>query len=362
MPNSDPPAPHSDPPAPHSDPPVPHSDAPAANLAGSSMRKIALTILCFLAPLLPAWAALEWWAAQMPTSHAVKRENLRRLEDEIDTLIIGSSSAYWDVSPELLPGSAFNLANVAQSLYYDDQLLAEALPKLPRLRRVILSVTYLSLFFQLHDSDEDERQYYYYQEWDIPPPRFRERLDVRMWSRVALRTPVTTFESLVGALRGSARTRGPLVPGPLDPPVDERGWCAREPGDPKDLDPSVVEAKLKYHHGLMHLSDQPANVAYLEHMIGLLAARHIELILVTPPVAEAYSSRLKPAYWNRTRDTLAELARAPNVRYFSFLTAPKFPVEEFLDADHLNRQGAVRFTALLEAAIESGAAATKARE
>jgi hypothetical protein len=50
---------------------------------------------------------------------------------------------------------------------------------------------------------------------------------------------------------------------------------------------------------------------------------------------------------------MAELARAPNVRYFSFLTAPQFLTPEFLDADHLNRHGAARFTALLEAAIES---------
>jgi len=329
---------------------MPNSKPPAARLVDPGMRKIGLAILCFLAPLLLAWGALEWWAVQMPNSHSVKRHNMRLLEDKIDTLIIGSSSAYWDISPQLLPGSAFNLANVAQSLYYDDQLLTGALPRLPRLRRVILSVTYLSLFFQLHGSDEDDRQYYYYQEWHIPPPRFRERLDVRMWSRAALRTPVTTFESLVGALRG--RAHGPLAPEPLDPPVDERGWCAREPGDPKELDASVVEAKLKYHHGLMHLSDQPANVAYLKHMIGLLAARHIELILVTPPVSQAYSSRFQSAYWNRTQETMAELARAPNVRYFSFLTAPQFQASEFLDADHLNRFGAARFTGLLEAAID----------
>jgi hypothetical protein len=315
------------------------------------MRKLGLTMLCFVVPPLLVWAGLECWAVRMPTSHSIKRENLQRLAPAIDTLIIGSSSAYWDISPQLLAGSAFNLANVAQSFYYDDQLLTAALPRLPRLHRVILSVTYLSLFFQLQDSDEEDRQYYYYQEWHIAPPRLRERLDIRMWSRVALRTPEATVESFASALR--REPRGVPGPPPVDPPVDERGWCPRDPGDPKDLEALAVEAKLKYHHRLMHLSDQSANLGYLRHMIDLLGARDIELILVTPPVWRTYSSRIDPGYWNHTQAAMAELARMPNVRYFSFLTAPQFRAEDFLDADHLNRQGAVRFTALLEAAIES---------
>ena len=92
-------------------------------------------------------------------------------------------------------------------------------------------------------------------------------------------------------------------------------------------------------------------MGYLEHMVRLLSERHIELILVTPPVSPVYSSRFLPEYWNRTQKTMAELAGQPNVRYLSFLTSPHFEPEDFLDADHLNRHGALRFTALLEAAM-----------
>ncbi|HEY0801771.1 MAG TPA: hypothetical protein VGD54_13065, partial [Steroidobacteraceae bacterium] len=240
----------------------------------------------------------------------------------------------------------------------DDRLLSQTLPNLPKLHRVILSVGYLSLFFQLHDSDEDERQYYYYQEWHIPPPRFHEELDMRMWSRVALRTPLIIFESLAGALRRT--THEGLAPLALDPPVDERGWCPREPGDPQDLRPAVVETKLKYHHGLMHFSNLQANMSYLRHMIEMLNARQVELVLVTPPVWQGYASRLDPLYWNQAQAAMLELTQLPNVRYFSFLTAPQFQAEDFLDADHLNRTGAARFTTMLAIAIESGSAPPQA--
>jgi hypothetical protein len=317
------------------------------------MRRYAIALLAFLLPIALVWVGLEWWAAKIPSSHSAKRENLQRISGDVDTLILGSSSAYWDISPQLLPGTAFNLANVAQSFYYDDRLLAAEMPKLPHLRRVILSVTYISLFFQLHGSDEDERQYYYYQEWNIPPPRLREDFDIRMLSRAALKTPITTLESFVTAVKQRAHG-GTLAPAALDPAVDDRGWSPRDPGNPSELEPAVVEAKLKYHHGLMHISDAPANIEYLEHMIGLLNERHIELVLVTPPVWAAYSSRIAPHYWNRTQEIMTELARSPNVRYFSFLTAPQFQAADFMDTDHLNRNGAVRFTAMLNAAIGSG--------
>jgi hypothetical protein len=314
------------------------------------MLKLGLRLAGFVLPLLLGWLILECWSTRFPTSHAVKRENLQKLADGIDTLIIGSSNAYWDIAPGELPGSAFNLANVAQTFYYDDQLVAQVLPKLPRLRRVILSVAYVSLYFQLHGTDEEERQYYYYQEWGIAPPRLRDRLDIRMFSKVALRRPVPVLESFAAALRTRVRG-GSLTPAPLDPPVDERGWCPREPGNPDDLQAGVVEAKLQYHHGLMHPADFPVNVAYLEHLIGILKPRHIELILVTTPVWKTYSSNLRADYADQMQATLTALSRHENVRYLSFLTAPQFSAEEFLDADHLNRIGALRFTKLLGTAV-----------
>jgi hypothetical protein len=133
--------------------------------------------------------------------------------------------------------------------------------------------------------------------------------------------------------------------------VDERGWCPREPGNPDDLQATVVETKLNYHHGLMHLSELPINVSHLEHMIALLKLHNVELILVVPPVWNTYSSRLRPEYTDRMQATLTALSRHSNVRYVSFLTAPQFTPGDFLDADHLNREGALRFTQLLNAAI-----------
>lgn len=315
-----------------------------------SLARAGLRLAIFLLPFLVGWAVLEWWMVQLPTSHSVKRKQFEAMKGQIDTLILGSSSAYWDIAPEELPGTVYNLANVAQTPYYDDQLATQALDQMPKLRRVIIGMPYVSMFFQLPGTDEEERQYYYFQEWNIPPPGWRERLDIRMVSRVALRTPsfsvISLGKALVRKLKG-----GPFEPDPLESPIDAHGWSARETGDPKDLSPAAVEKKITYHHGLMRFSNEPDNLRDLTHLVAELRARKIEVIVVTPPVWREYRMRMRSDFWQHAQTDFESLSRQYGVRYVSFLEAPELGSTDFLDADHLNGGGAIRFTRMLRAAI-----------
>ena len=169
------------------------------------MARLSLRLAAFLLPLAFLWAGLEWWTTEIPNTYSIKHKRLNVLSDRIDTLVLGSSSAFYGVAPKELSGTAFNLADVSQTLYYDDRLLTQALPRLPRLRRVIVQIQNISLFSDLGDSFEDWRQYFYEQEWGIPPVRFTDRTDIRMWSRVALLTPRFSVFSLRPALSGLAR-------------------------------------------------------------------------------------------------------------------------------------------------------------
>jgi hypothetical protein len=326
---------------------MPSSDATATT---RGMWNIALRLLLFLLPLLAGWAGLEVWMRQVPNSHSIKRENLARVAPDVDTLILGASSAYWDVSPELLPGSAYNLANVAQTPYYDDRLLTRWIDRLPRLHRVIISITYISLDFQLEGTDEEARQYYYNQVWGIAPPGLLNHLDIRMWSAVALQTPAVALDSLRVALLARLHG-GPFAAAPLTPGIDARGWSPQPLGNPADLSAAVIQRKLDYHHSVMHPGNESDNIGALEHMLALLQARHIEVILITPPVWPGYAAGMSPELWGHTQSEIAALCAKYHARYLPFLLSPPFPAAYFLDADHLDRDGAVRFTRLLGATL-----------
>ena len=82
------------------------------------------------------------------------------------------------------------------------------------------------------------------------------------------------------------------------------------------------------------------------------SARRIEVIFVTPPVWPVYASGMRADYWDRARTDLQRLSRTYGARYLSFLTLPELTAQDFLDADHLNERGAVRFTRVLNTAID----------
>ncbi len=307
----------------------------------TSIFRLWLQLFLFCIPLALGWAVFEWGLAKVPNSHSVKRARLEAFAPELDTLIVGSSSAYYGISPAQLSGSAFNVANVSQTLYYDDHLVTQLLPRLTRLQRVIVSVSYISLFFQLHDSEQLWRQYYYQHDWGIPPPRLRDRADARMWSRVALYGPRLALNLASNGFKTS-----------LAQDVDERGWY-QVPGQPRqpDLGPAAAQKRLAYHHSIMHAENMPANLDSLDHLLSFLRQRSIDVTLVALPVWTTYADGMKAAYWDRTEETFEQLAQKYGARYISHLREPRLTSEDFADVDHLNARGAVHFTELLNSEL-----------
>jgi hypothetical protein len=261
--------------------------------------------------------------------------------------VIGSSSAYWNISPQHLSGTAFNLGHVSQSFYYDDRLMDRVLPQLPRLRRVIVAVSYLDLFFQLERGDEPERQYYYQQVWDIPPRLLRNRLDLRQWSDVALRTPSFALKSLFMALYSRVRG-GPFQPPPLDPWVDQWGWCPRPTGERRNLTVASAQRSIAHSHAVLRLDDEADNLAHLEHMLATLRARGVEVVVLTSPVWKTFSSLMRPEVRGLAERHLSELCRRFGARFLPMIDTPELVEDDFTDPDHLSARGAIHLSRLIE--------------
>jgi len=315
------------------------------------MTRLGRRVIAFLLPLLLVGGFMELTLARYPNSHRVKRERLAALADEIDTLILGSSSAFSDVVPSHLEGSAFNLANVNQTLYYDDRLLTKVLPTLPRLKRVVMVVEYPSLFRQFRRGViEDWRQYLYAQEWNIPPRVAAERWDLRIWSRLALAWPPFPWTALSGGWEAWETGVAPAIV----PEIDPRGW-EKLPGT-GDMTDRRAESTLARHHEEMLESNLADNVGYVEHMFSLIQQRRIEGILMTVPVWATYRAGMKRDVWSRAVGIYRQLARDHGTRYLCFLEMP-LDAKDFRNPDHLNELGAVRFSDALNRSLTSAAGA-----
>ena len=308
------------------------------------MLRLWVRLAVFALPLLLGWGVLEWGMRRVPNSNSEKRDRLAAMAGDVETLVLGSSEAYYGIAAGEFSSPAFNLANNSQTLYYDDQILARVLPSLPKLRRVLIPISYFTLYYQLYDHDEDWRQYGYAQEWGIPPARSADRWDLRMWSRVALYAPRVAL----AAARARFRTN-------LAPETDAHGWYEVR-DDLKvtwDLSAAWCAEPLARHHSWMKLVHEPLALASLEDILRQLRSRNVEAVLITTPVWPTYEAGMRPTYAERTATTIRRLQREYGVRYLSFRHEPRLHEEDFHDCGHLNARGARRFTHMLEAALDA---------
>lgn len=305
----------------------------------SSRARVFLRLFWFLLPLLLFWTVLEVGMGRVPNIFSVKRARCFALAPQLDTVILGSSNAFCGINPAYLSGSAFNLAVPSQTHYYDDRIGRIAMARLPRLKRIILPVTYVSLFWQTHESAELWRQYYFRQEWGIPALRPEDRWNIKNWSRVALASPETAFNSLCQGFRKSRATE-----------VDPRGWNASlVKGDPRDLLEPAARLRVDGHIAMAHQANFGPNLGYLEGLIAEAQARHIEVVLVALPVWSSYRAMSRPELWEQTRAALEDLAARHGIRFLDYYADPRLRADEFYDSDHLDSAGGIHFTRILDA-------------
>jgi DltD protein len=316
---------------------------PSSNAAPvpRSMRQVWRQFVGFCFLLALAWFGVELGLARIPNSFSAKRSGLRALSREIDTVILGSSEAFFGLSPHSLSGTAYNLANSAQALRYDFEIMKRVLPDLPALRRVIIQIDYVSLYAELYDHVENWRQYGYYQEWHIPLARAIDYWDVRLFSRAPLYKLAPVLRDLAKGRRVTFATC-----------VDDRGWCRAEddwasPG----LGVDDAQRMLDGQQANMHEDHVPANTAILERLIAMLRERGIEVAIVIMPVCPSYRALLPRDRWERAQEIVEGIARKHGARYLDFENEPHMAGGDFNDVNHLNAQGAPRFTRILDAAL-----------
>jgi hypothetical protein len=325
--------------------------------ADASWRHLGLRLAAFFLPLVLALAALEWWAAGVPNIYSVKRQRLKSLANEVDTLVLGASGAFYGIQPGLLSGSAFNLAGPQETLYEEDGVATRVLPYLPKLKRVIIQIHYATFFFRMAAAPESWRQYSYQQEWGIPPMQMKNRLDCRMWSRLALRTPRFYLNLLAGAAWQWARHGQFALDQSEMSGMDNRGWCpaVRVKPPPPDL-LGLVQAKheLGIRLGMMKPEWEPDNLACLDHLLSMFRQRNIQVIFVAMPDWHTYLEVQNPECWNETERVVAQRTNNSTIYYYSFLTTPQMEPQDFYDVDHLSPRGTVRFTKLLNSTLNQG--------
>ncbi len=103
-------------------------------------------------PILLIAIALELLLRNIPNDYGLKKAYLAHHANEIETLIFGSSHAFYGFNPACFTSKAFNASHVSQSLNFDYAILEQNQSILTNLKVVVLPISYFTLFETLEST------------------------------------------------------------------------------------------------------------------------------------------------------------------------------------------------------------------
>jgi len=277
----------------------------------------------------------------LQNTYAVKRDLIEARLDKIEILATGSSHSV-AINPRFFSRPGFNLANVSQDIFYDTQLINLYQSQLKNLKLVIIPISYFSLEYQLDQSVEAWRMFFYNRFLGLPFETEPSLLEMRRYSLFAM---YGINQSLQWAWQGAKIE--------LAEPIDENGWQPQPNQTNKTQVITDRQAKIRVasHEALMNPAILQTNMASISMTVEKLSRQNIQVVFLTTPVFQIYSDNIDSVKYNRMQGAIRQLSDTYHIRYFNYLSDPRFALEDFNDNDHLNAQGAEKFSRIIDREI-----------
>ena len=241
-------------------------------------------------------AALEYKLSLVPNSYNFKNAELMARSKNIECLVLGSSHAYFDIKPDELSLKTFNLANTSQSLAQDFSLLEHFIDRLPKLKLVIIPISYFSLEYSALDSPEDWRDCYTFHFLGASEANLRQAVCKPQY-----------FKPFLFVWSGQGREilqNNFAVSYASD--TDHNGWYFGNYGSPINSQSAAQR---------IHITEQSMKSQYIEknskclaEILSLCKKHHISVLFVTTPVHDYYYQKLDKPRWLRTQKIVRALA------------------------------------------------------
>ena len=300
------------------------------------MKRLISKLLALLAVMTVVVSFSEWQARKIPTSYSIKDKNLLARADHIEELVLGSSHSNFGIDPHWMGDNVYNISNVSQDLYYDRAVLKKYLPLCPRLKVVVLPISYFTLYYKLAESSESWRTDYYAVILGIPKDG-GESSYYRRYSYLAL------MDGPINALTELKHGRK----------LEISSFGFQKSTSPKDVGKVINDekgkARVDLHQGkLMHAKNLAGNMEILDTIAKLCREKGIKLVIVTTPVYKTYYDHISPAWYGNMLANIGSVSRKYNASYLNYFYDKRFELDDYMDNDHLNENGARKFSFILK--------------
>jgi hypothetical protein len=305
------------------------------------MRPFAQKVLLFVSPIILGFLLLEIFLRTMGTSYKIKEQQLLQSHKNIQVLILGNSHAAYGIDPAKFSNPAFNLAQVSQSLYYDRRITEKYIDEMKKLKYVLISIDFHSLYF----SDEGYRNMWTYYGYGVNP---EWKVPVLPWCSYAIGyQPKFSIEFLKRFFSGKYANFKALdveTGVDLSRPI-RNGFFAYK--DSTDLQESSLKKRAEeFNQIVRHKEERISAIKDLETFITNLQARGITPILVTLPCYGPYRELLDKNVQAQNEIDIRYLSEKYKIGHWDYFALDLQP-DYFFNCDHLNGKGAAYVSSLL---------------
>ncbi len=281
-----------------------------------------------------------------------KYEGAKKAKDSIEVLVLGASLTTYGVDPDEFDLYTYNVANLAQSLYFDKRITLSLLPDLTNLKYVFISISYHSFAF----SSQFNRDYWSYYGNGIKYDGTNYLL-ANLSPTIFGYTPKVSYTMLKRKVLNRIKYGSDILDFEVQEGVNlsvpiTKGFIAFEGRDTTQFNHDSYAHMSKSYHEIIDESDEKEEIiADLEDFIRILQAKKIKPILIVPPYYVEYVEYLNKPYLESNVRIIKKLVDKYNVEYWDFLHSEEFDISDFYDMEHLNRKGAVKFSSMLNDSI-----------
>lgn len=306
-----------------------------------TLKNIIIKALIVLAPLVLVVGVFEWLGHKIPTSYGIKNSNLMSKKNEVAVIVLGSSHANFGINPQYMGNNVYNMSNTSQDFYYDYKILQKCLDQCPNLKLVILPISYFSMYFLLDESPEKWRTDFYSAILKIKKQK-SGILDFGQYSYISL---MNGPYNILNEIKKTSKLN-----------INEFGYQYSD--QVNDIN-SVINnekgrARVEFHHGLMKNKNIMENFKNISSIVTLARNRKLQLVFITTPVYKSYYDNITSDYYVEMSKNINFLQNKYKIKYFNYFTDKRFKITDFMDNDHLNVEGAKKFSTILMDDINRG--------
>ncbi|MBC7935640.1 MAG: hypothetical protein H7Y86_09855 [Rhizobacter sp.] len=304
------------------------------------MKQFLLSFIKFVFPFLLLLLAIELYVLYYPSTFNRKASYLHANIASTQMLVLGSSHSQNALNPEWLQLKTVNLANPSQDIQIDSALFFKYAPLMKDLKMLVLELDY----FTLEEKNDAE---------NFRLPWYKRFFGIELY-RVSLINQVSVYAS-------SPSFFNQVLTDAVNPKktrynINQYGFILNDfPGVMKDKKfdslalAATAKERLKNTHTGISTANLNFNKSKLNAMINYCLAHNIKVILLAHPMYATYINN-EVAEKNKRKVQYVDslMAAVPTIRYFNYETDPRFSVHDFKNDDHLNSDGARKYTKIID--------------